>query len=102
MGLQIIKQPDGLLAIRSSESDTLIAWDATRDEVLEVFAERAAQRARDEVERAGRVADFVLNDEPRKAYYQFAVPWEQAVADDREHGGEYTAALDDTPKEPTP
>lgn len=97
MGWQVIKQPDGLLAVRSSETDTLIAWDATRDEVLELFADRAAARLRRDLELIGETVDHVLADEPRKAYYQFAVTWERAVADDREHGGEYSAA---TPKEP--
>lgn len=88
MGFQIIKQPDGQLAVRSSETDTLVIWDATREEVVEAFAEMAAREARRTAE---RLADLVLADEPRKAYYQFAVSWEQAVADDREYGGEYTA-----------
>lgn len=87
MGYQIIKQPSGQLAIRASYTDTLVAWDATKDEVVEWFAELAATRAREEAE---RLADFVLADEPRKAYYQFVVPWEEAVKDGREHGGDYT------------
>ena len=87
MGYQIIKQPSGKLAIRASYTDTLVAWDATKDEVVEWFAELAAADARRHAE---RLADFVLADEPRKAYYQFVVTWERAVKDDREHGGDYT------------
>jgi hypothetical protein len=44
----------------------------TPDEVVEYYAERAAQDAR---ESARRTVDHVMNDEPRKAYYQFYCPF---------------------------
>lgn len=94
MGHQIIKQPDGLLAIFSSFSDRIIMWDATEDDVMTHFAERAEERARRDIadaEKAAREAvAAVLAGEPRKVYYQFATSWEQAMESDREHGGEYS------------
>lgn len=89
MGYQIVKQPDGHLAIRESYTGTLVMWDANREEVIDYFAEMAATDAR---ENALRLADLVLDDKPRDAYYQFAVTWDAAVGQDRESGGEYSAA----------
>lgn len=49
MGHQIVKQPNGMLAIFSDGTNTggWIVYDATPDEVVEWFAERAASGARD-------------------------------------------------------
>ncbi|MCW2768174.1 MAG: hypothetical protein JWO11_4133 [Nocardioides sp.] len=85
MGNQIIKQPDGHFAIFSSETDTVIVWDATADEVVEWFAEWAAEMAR---QTAGRHIDNVAAGEPRKSYAQFAMSWREALVEDRKHGGE--------------
>ncbi len=85
MGNQIIRQPDGHFAIFSSNTDTIIVWDATKDEVVEWFVERAAERARQD---AQRVIDHVAAGDPRRAYFQFAMTWEEALATDRERGGE--------------
>jgi hypothetical protein len=43
---QIIKQPDGLLAVFSSFSDSWRAWDATPEELIEFYAREAADEAR--------------------------------------------------------
>lgn len=93
MGYQIIKQPDGLLAVFSSNTDTFIVVDATPDELIEWRAEQAAESAREE---ARMQIERVLSGESRP-YYQFTLTWEQAVEKDREHGGEL---LDDP--EPSP
>jgi hypothetical protein len=71
VGHQITKQPDGRLAIFSDGVDggCWLRWDMTPDEVVEYYAERAAESAR---ESARRTVECVVNDEPRKAYYQFA------------------------------
>lgn len=84
MGNQIIRQPSGTFAIFSSVTDTVIVWDATEDEIVEHFAERAAERARED---ARRLIGHVAAGEPRRAYFQFAMTWEEALAKDRKHGG---------------
>lgn len=95
MGYQIIKQPeDGWFAIFDHGADTFAAWNATADEVVSWFRERAEERARKMV--ADAIADthqrieWVRDGQQRKAYFQFAKTWEQAVAADAAHDGDYT------------
>lgn len=88
MGQQIIKQPDGKLAVFSTVVDAFVVVDATPDELVEWRAEEAAEAAR---ERTRRELEHVLNDEPSKAYRQFALTWEDATQRDQDHGGELTA-----------
>jgi hypothetical protein len=82
---QIIKQPDGKLAIFSSVVDQIIVWDATAEEIVDWFArdaaEQAAERTRWDLERLEQRG-------PGWVYRQFALSWERAVEKDREHGGE--------------
>jgi hypothetical protein len=85
MGQQIIKQPDGRLAVFSSITDTFIVTDATPDEIVEWRAEQAAEAER---ERTRRELRHVLADDPRSAYFQFARTWEEASRLNREHGGD--------------
>lgn len=89
MGYQIIRQPSSKFAIFSSITDTIIVWDATEDEIVEYFAEQAAERARED---ARRNIAHVAAGNPSKAYYQFAMTWEEALAKDRKHGGNASAA----------
>lgn len=77
MGHQVIQQPDGLLAIYSSESDVWIRYDMTADEVVEYYAERAARDARAS---ARRTCDLVLIGAQREVYYQFAMTFAEANA----------------------
>lgn len=84
MGHQIIRQPDGLYAVFSSFSDTWIMSGATRDDLISYYAERAAKDAR---EGTARLLDDV-DEDPRKAYYRFAMTFEEANAMSVEHGGE--------------
>jgi hypothetical protein len=85
MGQQIIQQPDGKLAVFSSITDTFIVVDATPEELIEWRAEEAAERAR---ERTRAELDHVLSGNPRKAYHQFAMAWDEAADLNREHGGD--------------
>lgn len=85
MGMQILKQPDGQLAVFSRETDTFVMMDATPDEVTEWFADLAAQDTRTSVR---RILGHVLGGDPRGAYYQFALTWEEAARLNREHEGE--------------
>lgn len=84
MGQQIIQQPDGKLAVFSSITDTFIVVDATPKDLVEWRAEEAAERAR---EQTRRELDKVLAGDPRGAYFQFALTYEEAVVKNREHGG---------------
>src|SRR5215469_13537330 len=83
MGHQIIRQPDGLYAVFSTFSDTWIVYDATREDLLDYYAGRAAKDARAS---ASRTLDFV-DEDPRKAYYQFTMTFEEANAKSVKHGG---------------
>lgn len=86
MGYQIIKQPDGeLYGLFSSSTDTIVAYDCTRQEIIDFFVEEATEEAIRSTTRI--LAKVDLNDRP---YYQFTKTWEQAVELDREHGGEYS------------
>ncbi|NUS82767.1 MAG: hypothetical protein HOY75_08435 [Streptomyces sp.] len=87
MGNQIIKQPDGLLAVFSTFTDTFVLMDATPDEIVYWFGERAAEAER---RRTQTVLDHVLADNPRAAYFQFAHTWEEACQTNQEHGGDLT------------
>jgi hypothetical protein len=84
MGHQIIPQPDGLYAVFSSFSDTWILWDATPEELLRYYAKQAAEESR---ERVARIISDV-DEDPRKAYYQFAMTFAEANEASVEHGGE--------------
>lgn len=85
MGQQIIKQPDGRLAVFSSIVDAFIVVDATPEEILDWRAKEAAAKER---ERTQRELDAVLADDPRRVYFQFTRTWEEASEMDRENGGE--------------
>jgi hypothetical protein len=84
MGRQVIKQPDGLYAIFSSITDTWIVYDATRQEIVDYYVEVAVKDAKRD---ALRVLDAV-DENPRKAYYQFTMTFAEANATSKAHGGE--------------
>jgi len=81
MGQQIIKQPDGKLAVFSSIVDAFIVVDATPEEILDWRAEEAAAKER---ERTQRELDAVLAGDPRRVYFQFVRTWEEASEMDRQ------------------
>lgn len=81
MSEQIIKQPDGRLAVFSSVTNTFIVVDATPEELVEWRAEEAADKAR---ERTRAEIERVLSGKPRP-YFQFTLTWEEAMRADRDH-----------------
>lgn len=85
MGQQIIRQPDGRLAVFSSITDSFIVVDATLEEIVEWRAEEAAEQAR---ERTRAELARVLAEGNRRPYQQFTLSWEEAAKMDRENGGE--------------
>jgi hypothetical protein len=86
MGHQIIRQPDGKLAVFSSVVDSWIIMDATPEDLGDYYAEKAAEDARRDV---ARVLEHVLSGELRKAYFQFVMTFDEANQGSREHGGEW-------------
>lgn len=85
MGYQIIKQPDGRLCLWSTYTDSIVATDATAEEVISFFIKRAAEDARRSAGRsAGRIVDLVLADRARETYYQFTMTYDEAVEQNRE------------------
>lgn len=77
MANQIIRQPDGKLAVFSSSTSDWVIRDATPQELLDWFAQEAAQRARKEAQRA---LEAVLAGNPELAYPHFTQTFEQADA----------------------
>lgn len=88
MGEQIIVQPDGKLCVYSSNVDAITLYDATDEEILDWYAERAARDARGHIT---AVLGHVRAGDTRAAYHQFAKTFDEAVADALHHhtdGGE--------------
>ena len=75
MGHQIIRQPDGKLAVYSSVVDAWILVDASPDELLDYYAERAAKDAR---RSAQHTIDAVMAGEPNRIYCQFTMTFDEA------------------------
>ena len=84
MGHQIIRQPDGLYAVFSSVVDSWILYDATRQDIIDYYVEKA----REDAERNMARILAAVDEDPRKAYYQFTMTFEEANAMSVEHGGE--------------
>ncbi len=78
MGHQIIKQPNDLFAVFCNNTDSWIFADATSEELLDYYAERAAEEAR---KRTQEILNHVDAGEPRRAYYQFAMTFKEANAE---------------------
>jgi hypothetical protein len=78
MGHQIIKQPDGRLAVFSSVVDDWIIRDATQQELEDYYAGEAATKARKDTR---RVCEAVLAGNARSVYYQFAMSFAEAEAE---------------------
>jgi hypothetical protein len=88
MGHQVIKQPDGLYAVFSSVVDSWILYDCTRQDVIDYYVKQAAKDAK---RNTARILDAIEED-PREAYYQFTMSFEEANRMSVEHGGEDLSA----------
>lgn len=80
MGWQVIKQPDGKFGVFSSVVNDWVATDATADEVEELFAEEMGRDVARRLRDVRRKIALVDAGEARKAYYQFAMTYEEADA----------------------
>ena len=74
MSHQIIKQPNGLYAVWSSNVDHFILLDATPKEIVD-FETKEATRG---IERSVELLVESL-DKGGKPYYQFTMSWDKAV-----------------------
>lgn len=83
MGHQIIKQPDGLLAVWSTGTDSWILYDATAEELAEHYASREAERMRQSVL---ELTALVEADKPEEAYFQFVMTFDEAQAEHLDGG----------------
>jgi hypothetical protein len=84
MSHQIIQQPDGKLAVFSSVVDTWIVRDATAEELVAWFVERAIEQARVETR---RIVDAVLSGHADAVYRSsFVMTFEEADAIARRAG----------------
>lgn len=85
MGHQIIQQPNGMLCVFSTNTDSIILADATPDQLADYYAQRAAEDARRET---NRVIEAVLAGKPEKIYTrQFVMTYDEAVREHRARGG---------------
>ena len=83
MGKQIIKQPDGLYAIWSSNTDTFTMIDCDPESIIRIWSE--AERARIETHVRWVVRELEKGGRP---YYQFTMDWNEAIARHLEVHGE--------------
>ncbi len=82
MGHQFIKQPNGKFAIWSSIVTDFIAFNCTREDVIEIETEDAVKeitaRVNDKLDRVER---------GEQAYFQFTMSWQEALQRrDEQHG----------------
>ena len=85
MGTQIIRQPDGRLAIMDWDTGWA-AWDGTPEEVVEWYAARAAEESRDTIRR--RIAAVLAGDPERVYGRQWTLTFAEAQAHSQHVGGE--------------
>jgi hypothetical protein len=75
MAEQIIKQPDGRLAVFSVNSDSWLFKDVTPDLLKAWYAQKAADEA---YERTEKTINEVLNGDPRRIYGRFVLSYDVA------------------------
>jgi hypothetical protein len=93
MGRQIIKQPNGLFAVWSSNVDDFIVLDQTEDELVKLYVDRAAA----DIERDVREEIATLK-QGGKPHAQFTKTWDEAVRWRRIQHGKKPPKIKDTGK----
>jgi hypothetical protein len=91
MGYQIIKQPDGQFAIFSTMTDTIVMWNATERDIIDWFVSAATLDTHRQIT---RILTHVRANNPREIYAQFAMTWQEALEEDRDHHGEASKMVD--------
>jgi hypothetical protein len=82
LGRQILKQPDGKLAVWSTNSDSIIIYDASEADIVTYFLERDV---RDSIAATMKIIDELEAGE--KPYYQFTMTYEEALRKHEERHG---------------
>jgi len=85
LGRQIIQQPDGKLAVWSTNSDSIILYDATEDEIVQYFIDREVKRIDQDIRQI--IAELRGNGKP---YYQWTMTWDEALKEHEERHGPLT------------
>jgi len=85
MGRQIITQPDGLFAIYSTVSDSFVAYDCTKQDVIDYFVNEAAEEM---AQRISTTLRQIEDEGPSFVYRQFALTFEEANDNHLGNGGE--------------
>ena len=80
MGWQVIRQPDGRLAVFSSVVDDWIARNLTAEEAEELFAEEMGADIARRLRKIRQNIQHVLDGNADKAYPITSMTWEQAEA----------------------
>lgn len=82
MGQQIIKQPNGKYAVFSSVVDGFTVFNATPDELIELWVKNERKSL------TRRITETIAQlDRGEKPYSQFTLTWEEALAEhERNHG----------------
>lgn len=83
---QIIRQPDGKLALWSSQIDDFLIIDATKDEIVDYFVELKRQEVEYEIS-----AVITHIEAGRKAYGNFTLTWDDCLVDYEEAHGRRTS-----------
>jgi len=78
MSWQVIKQPDGKLGVWSSVVYDWIAADLTPDEVVDLYRDEEMDRVEERLKKVRQITQWVLDGKAQKAYYQFAMTYEEA------------------------
>ena len=74
MGQQIIKQPNGKYCLFSSIVDNVTYYDMTKEEIIEVWTEKAKKDFEE------KVNDIVNKlDKGEKPYFQFTLSYEEML-----------------------
>lgn len=99
MSHQIIQQPDGRFCVFSTVVDEIVIWNATPAQLVDHYRQEAADRAEAE---ARRVIGHVQGGNARKAYYQFTMTYDEAVAEHQARGGAWplVAEIEETNAHP--
>jgi hypothetical protein len=83
MGRQIIKQPNGKFCIFSSIVDNVVAYDCTKEEIIEESVRHSGEISRSRVEQV-----FEKLEVGEKPYYQFTMTYEEMLEEIKDQHGQ--------------